>query len=113
MLEGKEVSGYTPKVDVVFAPGQDRPFDVSRKGSQWHLSVSRTYFESRGFFPDEIDGAIYLEEERLGKQAGAGSRSAVTGIRKWQETGGSNPKTAAFKTVFERLAALHSLEQID
>jgi rRNA-processing protein FCF1 len=113
MLEGKEVSGYTPKVDVVFAPGQDRPFDVSRKGSQWHLSVSRTYFESKGFFPDEIDGAIYLEEERLGKQAGAGSRSAVTGIRKWQETGSNDPKTAAFKTVFERLAALHSLEQTD
>lgn len=113
MLEGREVSGFTPKIEIVSAPEQDRPFSMSRRGSQWYLSVNRAQFESKGFFPDEIEGAIFLEEERLGKQVSAGSQSAVAGIRKWQEAGGNDPRVTAFKTVFERLAALHSLEQTD
>ncbi|MDO8658200.1 MAG: VWA domain-containing protein [Candidatus Levybacteria bacterium] len=113
MLEHREVSGYAPKVKTVFTQEQDRVFSISRTGTQWRLSVNKTYFESKGFFPDEIDGAVYLEEERLGKQIGASSRSIVAGIRKWQEIGENNPKTAAFKAVFERLAALDSLEQTD
>ena len=114
MLENGEVSGYTPKVETVFTLDQDRPFNVSRSGLQWHLSVNKRYFESKGFFPDEINGAVYLEEERLEKQVvNAGSQSEIVGIRNWQDIGGNDPKATAFKAVFERLAALNSLEQTD
>ena len=113
MVEHREVSRYAPKIETVFTLDQDRPFNVNRSGAQWRLSVNRRYFESKGFFPDEIKGAVYLEEERLGNEINASSRFAIAGIRKWQDIGSDNQKVAAFKVVFERLTALHSLEQTD
>lgn len=112
MLEA-ETSGYAPKVEIVFKTDQEGPFAVNKAGTQWQLSVNRAYFTSKGFLPDEIDGAIYLEEERLGKQVGANSLSAVDGVRKWQNVARDNPKASTFKMAFERLATLASLEERD
>lgn len=112
MLE-REISGYTPKVETAFNPEQSGPFDVSKKGAKWQLGVNRSYFESRGFLPDEISGAIYLEEERLTRQTSITTRAGVEGLRKWQETANQDPKATAFKAAFERLAALSSLEERD
>ncbi len=112
MLE-REISGYTPKVEVVINPEQSSPFAVSKRGAQWQLGVNRAYFESRGFLPDEINGAIYLEEERLTRQTNVTTQAGVEGLRKWQETVSHNPKASAFKATFERLVALSSLEERD
>lgn len=112
MIE-REVSGYAPKVEVVYTSNQDRPFGVSRTGTSWQLSVNKAHFESKGYLPSEIEGAVYLEEERLGIQVSASSRSAVAGLRHWQEAAGQSPHAVAFQGAFERLAALSSLEERD
>lgn len=112
MLE-KEAQGYIPKVEVVYTSEQSGPFSVGKKGAQWQLGVNKSYFESRGFLPDEITGAIYLEEERLTKQTGVTTQANVEGLKKWQELANQDPKAVAFKAVFERLAALSSLKEKD
>lgn len=110
MLE-KEIPGYTPKVEVVFTPEQGVPFDVKKIGHRWQLSVNKTHFESKGFSPDEIDGAIHLEEECLIRQTRVSSQEDVEGLRKWQDLASDDPKAVAFKAAFERLTALSSLEE--
>lgn len=109
----RELSGYTPKVEVVFTANQDRPFGVNRTATGWQLSVNKTHFESKGFLPQEIEGAVFLEEERLGMQVGQTSSSAIAGLRRWQQVAGQSPHAITFKGAFERLAALSSLEEKD
>lgn len=113
MLESGETSGFTPKVEVIYTQNQEKPFGVERAGTSWQLSVNRAYFESRGYMPEEINGAIFLEEERLGTQVGTSSNSAVAGLRRWQEVGAESAHVTVFKGAFERLAALFSLEKKD
>ncbi len=103
---------YSPKVEVVFDTGQEKPFGVRKNGSQWQLSVNKMHFEAKGFLPEEIEGAIYLEEERLGKQIAPTSRS-ISGVRRWQDIASQDPKATTFKAAFERLAALASLSDKD
>ena len=89
MLE-REMSGYDPKVEVIFVPEQDVPFGVKKTGSRWQLSVNKSHLESKGFSPDEIKGAIYLEEACLIKQTHITSPDDVEGLRKWQGLGNKN-----------------------
>ncbi len=63
MLE-REGFGYPRDVEVVFTPDQDTPFAAKRSGEGWQLAVNRNHFIARGFTPNEIDGAIALEEVR-------------------------------------------------
>ncbi|TSC88230.1 MAG: hypothetical protein G01um10147_135 [Microgenomates group bacterium Gr01-1014_7] len=108
-----EGSEYTPRVEVVFNPEQGTPFGVQREGNQWQLSVNRTFFESKGFTLDEINGAIYLEEACLSRQTTASSKAVVDGLRRWQDLAAADPKASVFKAGFERLSALASLEEKD
>lgn len=108
-LERRALGQSSEGVEIVFTPDQDTPFAAKRGGEGWQLAVNRNHFIARGFTPDEIDGAIALEEVRLGKQTRTDSIAEVEGLSKWQ--GFPDLQTAAFKTAFERLAALSSLEK--
>ncbi|MBF8250325.1 MAG: hypothetical protein HW400_926, partial [Candidatus Levybacteria bacterium] len=113
MLEQKESSGLTPKVEVVFQSDQEKPFAVHKTANQWQLSVNKMFFANKGFMPDEIDGAIYLEEEHLKRQVTANSPSIISGLRRWQDVGTNDPKVMSFKAAFEKLSTLASLEEKD
>lgn len=113
MLEHREVSGCAPKVGVVFQSDQEKPFAVNKTANQWQLSVNKTFFANKGFMPDEIDGAIYLEEEHLKRQVTANSPSVISGLRHWQDVGTNDPKATSFKAAFEKLSTLASLEEKD
>ncbi len=108
----RESPESTQGIKVAYTAEHQKPFTFEKTGSNWQLSVNRTYFESKGFLPDEIDGAVYLEEERLGKQVALNSRS-ITGVRRWQEVAAGDPKATTFKAAFERLSALASLSEKD
>lgn len=112
MLE-KEILGYVPKVEILHTQEQSGPFSVRKNGLQWQLGVNKSYFESKGFLPDEINGAICLEEERIARQTDVATQTGVEGLKRWQETGRDDPKASPFKAVFERLASLASLEERD
>lgn len=88
----------------------ERPFMATRNEFGWSLTVNRPYFIAKGFTPDEIEGATYLETERLNKQTSADTKEAVAGLRAWQNLTSDDLSVSAFKTAFERLAALKSLE---
>lgn len=102
---------YSNKIEVVFTPDQDTPFAAKRSGEGWQLAVNRTHFIVRGFTPNEIDGAIALEEVRLGKQTHTDSIAEIDGLSKWQGLSSSDIQAATFKTAFERLSALSALEK--
>jgi hypothetical protein len=112
MIE-REALGYGPKVEVSFNTEQATPFAVKKDGPRWQLSVNRSHFEARGFLPDEINGAIFLEEERLSRQTSVTTQEEVQSLRRWQDLAADDPKAAAFKAAFEKLAALSSLEDRD
>lgn len=109
-MSEREMLGYIPKVEVIFDPTQDTPFTTKRFGAGWKLTVNRNHFTARGFTPSEVEGAVALEEVRLSKQTQADSIVEVEGLNKWQDLS-PDAQTAAFKTAFERLAALSSLEK--
>lgn len=92
---------------------QQEPFKAKKEGSVWMLNVNRDHFLSRGFTPLEIDGATFLEEERLLSQVSAGSISEFNGLKNWQEIRQNNPVASSFKNLFERISALKSLEKKD
>ncbi len=108
-MQEVERLGYIPKIEIAFNPEQGVPFNVKKISPRWQLSVNKAHFEARGFLPDEINGAIYLEEELLLQQIIVNSQADVEGLRKWQEVASEDPKAVAFKSAFERLAALSSL----
>src|SRR3989344_9130909 len=105
-------SEHSSRVEVTSVASQGTPFEVRRTDSGWQLTVNKGYFLGKGFTPDEIEGAAYLEQERLRKQTIADNVDAVKGLHKWQELA-NDPKVSAYKAVFERVAALSSLKRQD
>jgi hypothetical protein len=103
-------SNKTPEVTPTESPVLEKPFAASRTESGWSIIVNRPYFIAKGFTPDEIEGATHLELERLDKQTSADTKEAVAGLRAWQDLTSDGLSVSAFKTAFERLAALKSLE---
>ncbi len=92
------------------ATASEKPFSAIRTDFGWSLAVNRPYFIAKGFTPNEIEGAAHLELERLNKQMSADTKEAVAGLRTWQDLTSKDTSVNAFKTAFERLAALRSLE---
>lgn len=107
-----ETSGRVPQIETVVRNEQSSPFQARREGSTWRLYVNRNQFLSRGFIPVEVDGAVYLEEERLASQVSVDSIGELNGLKHWQQTG-RDPQTAAYKNLFERVSALKTLEKKD
>lgn len=101
------------RIETVFSDEVNTPFQTRREGNQWQLVVNKRLFQTRGFTPDEIDGATFLEQERLNKQTIIASVASVEGVRQWRDVASHDPKATSFKAVFERLSALASLEKKD
>src|SRR3990167_6916856 len=108
-----EIPGLGARIETQVRNDQKDPFHAQKEGSSWMLSINRDHFLSKGFTPDEVDGATYLEEERLLAQTSVDSVSELRGLKHWQEAGRGNPRADAFKTLFERISALQSLEKTD
>lgn len=112
MPERENISG-SPETEIVFSSNQEGPFAFKREGDKWQLSVNRNYFIAKGFTPDEINGATVLEQTVLSGQTKATSVSEVEGLKRWQNLSSQDKQASAFKTAFDHLAALASLERQD
>lgn len=110
MLEGESLR-YSPEVEIISTADQDRPFATKRSGDTWQLAVNKNHFLARGFTPNEIEGAVALEEQRLIGQISSDTVSQVDGLSRWQGLSANDVQASAFKTAFERLAALSILEK--
>jgi len=101
------------EIEILNDSSQDLPFRANRRGNKWQLSVNRSYLETRGFGQEEIDGAVYLEQERVRKKITTTTQSDVTGLRNWQGIGETDSQNRTFQALFERLSALASLDRLD
>lgn len=109
----RERSLDSPKVEVIFSPDQDVPFTARRQGDKWQLSINKNHFATKGFTPDEITGAISLEQTRLTRQTEIDTTSEATGLHRWQDLYAQDKQGSTFKVALERLAALSALEKQD
>lgn len=100
-------------VELLFDGEEQIPFKAVRTDNRWKLKINKDSLKAKGLTNDEIEGVCALEQERLVMQISLDSSSALEGLRKWQHLGKEDTQIQAFKTLFERISSLNSLERHD